>query len=200
MTSVKAKTFVRVERRWTTNLELSSRTQKKTSPKRRYRHKVLQAHRAVLHLMLDLEVLKLIFYFHISRVMEAVAGTSHVSVALAWSCMLSGSTWMKTHRRRRSSSVLNVCMRSSNAFQMKRTWSWVWTPNIPVLSGWSSQCCPCPLLLWDQLWSCRALLETRLAFLIKQWERSLMYCMVPIAVRFVSIAFFFFSLFPTRMI
>lgn len=37
MTSVKAKTFVRVERRWTTSLEWSSRRQRKTSAKRRYR-------------------------------------------------------------------------------------------------------------------------------------------------------------------
>lgn len=37
MTSVKAKTSVRVERRWTTSLEWNSRRLKKTSPKRRYR-------------------------------------------------------------------------------------------------------------------------------------------------------------------
>lgn len=38
MTSVKAKTFVRVERRWTTSLEWSNRRLKKTFPKRRCRH------------------------------------------------------------------------------------------------------------------------------------------------------------------
>lgn len=180
MTSVKAKTFVRVERRWTTSLEWSSRRQRKTSPKRRYRTDryliaqmlsfAFKAHCGRFHACLKTD-----FYPCISRVMEAVADTSHVSVALAWSCMPNGSMWMKTLRRRRFSSALNVCMRSSNAFQMKRTWSWAWTPNTPVLSGWLSQCCLCPLLLWDQLWSCRALLETRLVFLIEQWERSLMY-------------------------
>lgn len=97
----------------------------------------------------------------LSRVMAAVGATSQGSDVQAWSSTLSGNTWMRTPRRRRSCWARSGSTRSSSVSLMKSVSFLAWTQNLPGLSGWSALCFRSRRSPSGLLWSCRALPGTR---------------------------------------
>lgn len=159
MSCAKAKTSVKEGRKWTTSLGWSSRTPRRTLPRRRYLFVTTSSYETPNVPVKSNPFFVGTYLYH--RVTVAVDATSLAFAAPAWSSLPSGNTSTRIRRKRKSCWVQSASTRSLNASRMKKTSSWAWIPSSLGQSGWLWPCCLCRHWLWGLPWSCRGLLATR---------------------------------------